>query len=133
MPSFKLIDATIFNPDEDTYSEILLGAVNEDMKPARAAMRYHIAGYDNPELVSGSDLDSMLGHFPNTSSTIYPNSVAKSYRRRKRAPHRNPVLLRKKVLVQQVKESTSKAPLAILYEWLNEHGLLSNHTYNSGD
>ena len=123
----------MFNPDEDTYSEILLGAINEDMKAARAAMRYHFARNDNPELGLGHDLDSLLGHFPNTISTIYPNSVAKSYRRRKRALHRNPGLLRKKVLVQQVKESTSRAPLGILYEWLDEHGLLSNHGYNSGN
>lgn len=76
----------MFNPNEDTYSEILLGAVNEEMKAARAAMRYHVGRYEKPEFVSDSDLDSLLGLFPNTSSTIYPTSVAKSYRRRKRPP-----------------------------------------------
>ncbi len=90
------------------------------MKAARAAMRYHIARYDNSELVLDSDLDSLLGRFPNTVSTIYPTSVAKSYRRRKCAPHRNP---------GPAKDSTSTAPLGILYEWLNEYGLISNPRY----
>ena len=102
------------------------------MKAARAAMRYHIAGYDNSELALDSDLDSLLGRFPNTISTIYPTSVAKSYRRRKCALHRNPGPLREKVIVQQAKDSTSRAPLGILYEWLNEYGLLSNPGYYSG-
>ena len=121
----------MFNPNEDTYSEILLGAVNEDMKAARAAMRYHVERYENPEFVSDSDLDSLLGLFPNTSSTIYPTSAAKSYRRRNRAPHRKPGLLRDKVLVQQAKHFTSRATLEILYEWLSEHGLLSGPGYYS--
>ena len=121
----------MFNPNEDTYSEILLGAVNEDMKAARAAMRYHVESYESPEFVSDSNLDSLLSLFPNTSSTIYPTSVAKSYRRRKRAPHRKPGLLRKKVLVQRAKDSTSRAALGILYEWLSEHGLLSGPGYYS--
>ena len=115
----------MFNPNEDTYSEILLGAVNEDMKAARAAMRYHVERYENPEFVSDSDLDSLLGLFPSTTS------VAKSYRRRKRAPHRKPGLLREKVLVQRAKDSTSRATLGILYEWLSEHGLLSGPGYYS--
>ena len=119
----------MFNPNEDTYSEIILGAVNEDMKAARAAMRYHVERYENPEFVSDSDLDSLLGLFPNTSSTIYPTSVAKSYRRRKRAPRRKRGLLRDKVLVQRAKDSTSRATLEILYEWLSEHGLLSGPGY----
>ena len=115
----------MFNPNEDTYREILLGAVNEDMKAARVAMRYHVERYENPEFFSESDLDSLLDLFPNTSSTIYPTSVAKSYRRRKRAPHRKTGVLREKVLVQRAKDSTSRATLGILYEWLSEHGLLS--------
>ena len=92
-------------------------------------MRYHIARHDNPELVLDSDLDSLLGHFPHTTCTIYPNSVTKSNRRRKRALHKNPGPLWEKAQAQQAKESTSRAPLGILYEWLDEHGLLIDPGY----
>lgn len=121
----------MFNPNEDTYSEILLGAVNEDMKAARAAMRYHVERHESSEVMSDSDLDSLLGLFPNTSSTSYPTSVANSYRRRKGAPYRKPGPLREKVLGQRAKDSTSRATLGILYEWLSEHGLLSGPGYYS--
>lgn len=123
---------TLFNPNEDTYSEILLGTVNEDMEAARAAMRYHVARYEDPGFVSDSDLDSLLSLFPSTIRTIYPKSVAKSSRRRKRALHRKPGPRREKVPVQQDKDSTPRATLGILYEWLGEHGLLSGPGYYSG-
>ena len=121
----------MFNPNEDTYSEILLGAVNEDMKAARAGMRYHVERYEDAEFVSDYNLDSLLGLFPNTISTIYPFSVAKSYRRRRRALRRKPGPLREKVLVQQAEDSASTATLGILYDWLSEHGLLSGPSHYS--
>ncbi len=94
------------------------------MKAARAAMRYHIARYESPELVLDYDLDSLLGLFPNTISTINPTSVAKSHQRRTRARQ-------EEILLQQMEDSTLRTTLGILYGWDDDHGLLSDPGYYS--
>ena len=105
--------------------------MNKDMKAARVAMRYHIARYESPELVLDYDFDSLLGPFPNKISTINPSPAAKSHRRRKRARQRNASPLREDILLQQMKDSTLRTTLGILYGWHDDHGLLSDPGYYS--